>query len=534
MKNITLFLALLLFVFLPASAYNSKKKAAPQNFILDSNPRDKTNKSFVKIDSVVISRFFRRYPNVIKHKSDLTTFYKKKNFTSIWLNHNGIIDFAQLLYSKVNQIPDEGLPLGFAYKDQVAMIFDKKLSATLNLTETELLLSVMYIYYVQKVYKGIGTEKLREIGWLLPTKKLSYLDLLQALLSNHLLLDRNESQFFEQYYKLREVLKKYQQIQQNGQWNTIVQEPTIWEYKPGDTSKTITQIRHRLTTTGDLEYNSESNLYDEELIKGMLNFKKRHGYKQDNSITSSHIQRMNIPIENYIKTIIVNMERCRWIAPEITKAKQYIFINIPSYKLLYKRDGKTELESNVFVGGTMNETVIFSSAISHLVFSPYWNIPTSIVESEIKTALKRDKNYLVTNEMEWTKKGLRQKPGFKNPLGKVKFMFPSASNIYLHDSPLRNLFESEYRAYSHGCINMNKAQELTYLILKDNPDWPVDSINKAMTSGKETTCILKNKIPIHIAYFTAWVNDLDEISFFIDVYQRDERVASLLMADDIP
>jgi murein L,D-transpeptidase YcbB/YkuD len=227
------------------------------------------------------------------------------------------------------------------------------------------------------------------------------------------------------------------------------------------------------------------------------------------------------------------MERCRWIAPEMTKTKEYIIINIPSFKLIYKRDGKTELESNVFVGGTMNETIIFSSAISHLIFSPYWNIPTSIVESEIKTALESDKNYLVANDMEWTKKGLRQRPGPKNPLGKVKFIFPSASDIYLHDSPVKNLFESEYRAYSHGCINVNKAQELTYLILKNNTDWSVDRITKAMESGDETICILKNKIPVHIGYFTAWVNDSGEISFFIDIYQRDDRLAEILFSETV-
>lgn len=532
MKNVAFFLALFLFVFSPATAYSSKNKVVNPISFAERPAKDKATKSFVKIDSSVISRFFKLYPNLKKHKSDLTALYKKRNYASIWFDNLGIVEFAYLLYSKVNQLEDDGLSSRFAYKGRVALIFDQKTASLITPAETELLLSAMYLFYAKKVYKGIDTEKIREIGWFLPTKNLSYSGLLQSLLANPQLLDKNEKQLFTQYYKLREVLKKYRQIEQNGQWNVIIQEAGIREYKLGDTSKTIRQIRHRLATTGDLNHDSESNLYEEELLEGMLNFKKRNGYKLDNSITSSHIQRMNIPIENYIKAIMVNMERCRWIAPEMTQAKQYIIINIPSFKLIYKRDGKTELESNVFVGGTMNETVIFSSAISHLVFSPYWNIPTSIVESEIKTALERDKNYLVANDMEWNKGGLRQKPGPKNPLGKVKFIFPSASDIYLHDSPVKNLFESEYRAYSHGCINVNKAQELTYLILKNNPDWPIDRINKAMESGKETTCLLKNKIPLHIGYFTTWVNDSGEISFFIDIYQRDERLAELLFSDD--
>ena len=533
MKNVVLSIALLLVSFLVASNNRTNAKTVPNTFLAQSLLKYKPERNFAKIDSLVISRFFKTYPNLKKYKSDVHLLYKKRDYNSIWLDGKGIIEFANLLYSKVNQLEEEGLLSRFTYKERIDLIFNKRTPNNLTYTETELLLSAMYIFYAKKVYKGIDIEKIREIGWFLPTKNLSYATLLTSLLADPELLDKNEKQFFSQYYKLRTVLKKYRQIQQNGDWNLIVTDSVIREYKPGDNSKTIGQIRQRLSVTGDLEQDSKSDVYDEELMDGILNFKKRNGYKSDHIITSSHIQKMNIPIENYIKTIMVNMERCRWIAPELTKAEEYILINIPSYKLIYKRNGKTELESNVFVGGTMNETVIFSSNISHLIFSPYWNIPTSIVQSEIKTAMDRDKNYLADNDMEWNKGSVRQKPGPKNPLGKVKFIFPSASDIYLHDSPAKSLFESEYRAYSHGCININKAQQLAYLILNNDSDWPADRIKKAMDSGKETTCILKRKIPVHIGYFTTWVNDSGEISFFNDIYQRDERLAELLFSDDI-
>lgn len=533
MKNVVLSIALLLFSFSLVYAHRNKSKTGIELSFVKTLPTHKTNNSFVKIDSTVISSFFKTYPNVKKYKSDVIALYKKRKYNPIWIDNQGIIEFADLLYSKVNHLQDDGLMSRFAYKEKADLIFNKKTQSNLTATETELLLSVMYIFYAKKVYKGIDIKKIREISWFLPTKNLSYATLLNSLLADPELLDKNEKELFSQYYKLRTVLKKYRQIEQNGDWNLIVRDSAIREYKPGDNSKTIGQIRQRLAVTGDLEQDSKSNLYDQELIAGILNFKRRNGYKMDHIITSSHIQRMNIPIENYTKTIMVNMERCRWIAPELAKAEEYIIINIPSFKLIYKRNGKTELESNVFVGGTMNETVIFSSNISHLIFSPYWNIPTSIVQSEIKTAMDRDKNYLADNDMEWNKGRVRQKPGPKNLLGKVKFIFPSASDIYLHDSPAKSLFESEYRAYSHGCININKAQELAYLILKNDPDWPVDRIKKAMDSGKETKCILKKKIPVHIGYFTAWVSDSGEISFFNDIYQRDDRLAELLFSETV-
>ena len=534
MRNNALSFAILLFALVITTVYPNRNTTLTDHEIscVNAFTQHKEEKSLVKIDSTIIVRFFKKYSNLKKYKADVNALYKKRNYNSIWYDSDGLIEFANLLHSKVNQLAQEGVKSHLAYQDKIDLIFNENSSEKLTATESELLLSAMYIFYAKKVYQGIDIEQIREVGWFLPAKNLSYLTLLNSLLVDPQLLEKNEKQLFGQYYKLREILKKYRKIEENREWNLISLDSSVWEYNPKDNSKTIGQIRQRLLVAGDLKHDSKSNVYDQELMEGILNFKKRNGYKADYSITKSHIQRMNIPIENYIKTIIVNMERCRWIAPELTKAEEYIIINIPSYKLIFKRNGKTEFESNVFVGGTMNETVIFSSSMSHIVFSPYWNIPKSIVDSEIKTAMDRDKNYIEANNMEWNKGGIRQKPGPNNPLGVVKFIFPNSNDIYLHDTPAKSLFESEYRAYSHGCINVNNAKELAYLILKNDSDWPVERINDAMKGQKEITCVLKKKIPVHIGYFTAWVNDSGEISFFNDIYQRDDRLAELLFSAD--
>jgi len=117
-------------------------------------------------------------------------------------------------------------------------------------------------------------------------------------------------------------------------------------------------------------------------------------------------------------------------------------------------------------------------------------------------------------------------------LGLFKFIFPNSNNIYLNENPARSLFEMEYKKFSHGCINVAKAKELAILILKDDPNWPIDRINDAMKGVKETTCVLKHKIPVHIGYFTAWVNDSGEICFYNDIYLRDDHLAELLFSDD--
>lgn len=534
MRKFVLSIVIILLGLILTSVYRIRKENLSANAISVVqflwNPT--VEKITIPIDSIIISRFFSKYPNLKKYQSNVRTLYKKRKYKPIWHDEKGLIEFAHLLYSKVNLLKEEGINSTIAYKDKIDGIFNAESRKTLSKTDTELLLSSLYLFYAKKVFHGIDTKKSKEMGWFLPRKLISYKNLLDSLLVTPQLLDKNEKQLFGQYYKMRSVLKKYRAIENNGDWNPIAVESPTKEYRPDDISKTIGQIRHRLYVTGDLKQDSKSNLYDTSLMAGVLNFKKRNGYKLNYTLSSKHLDRMNIPIEKYIKTIIVNMERCRWIAPELANAKEYLIINIPSFKLLFKRNGKTVLESNVFVGKSITETVVFSSYMTYIAFSPYWNLPRSIIENELKTAMAEDPNYLESHNMEWNNGNVRQKPGPKNSLGLVKFVFPNSNDMYLHDTPSKSLFEYETRAYSHGCINVKKAKELALLILQNDVDWPIERINEAMKGEKETICILKKKIPVHIGYFTAWVNDTGEISFYTDIYDRDERLAQLLISED--
>jgi murein L,D-transpeptidase YcbB/YkuD len=222
------------------------------------------------------------------------------------------------------------------------------------------------------------------------------------------------------------------------------------------------------------------------------------------------------------------MERCRWISTDFIQGGEYIAVNIPSYKVRYIKDGKLRLESNVVVGKILNKTVVFSGKMSYLVFSPYWNIPKTILEKEIKPGIAEDPNYLEKNNMEWHNNEVRQRPGIENSLGLVKFMFPNSNNIYLHDSPAKSLFNKESRAFSHGCIRVEKAKELANAILEDDKNWNPEKISEAMNSGIEQNYGLKKKIPVYIAYFTASADENGTVSFYEDVYDRDNRLASFL------
>lgn len=527
MKKIVLALVIMLLLFSISAIYGNRKLNSANKVISSGQVFQEPI-----VSKAILSAFFKKYPYLKNYQSEVNALYKKRKYTLIWHDKEGLIEFANLLYSKVNRLKEEGLESTLPYKDEIDGIFDGESNNKLSKTDIEIFLSSMYVYYAQKVYKGIDSKKTTEIGWFIPRKNISYVNLLDSLLVDSRLLNKNETQLLDQYYKLRELLKKYRQIEEKGGWNSITMDPSIKDYKPDDSSKVIGQIRKRLAITGDLKQDSKSNCYDEELMAGVLDYKRRNGFKLNYHIEPEHIKNLNIPVGARIKTIMVNMERCRWIDPELTKADEFIVINIPSFKLIYSKNGIRELESKVFVGKNMTETVIFSSKINQIVFSPYWNVPKSIIENELKFAMEQDKNYLVSHDMEWNNGNVRQKPGPKNSLGLVKFMFPNTNSIYLHDTPVKSLFEVETRAFSHGCINMEKAKELAVLILNDDPNWPIERINNAMNGGKEITYFLKKPIPVHIGYFTTWVDESGIINFYRDIYQRDDRLAELLFEDD--
>ncbi|NTW24447.1 MAG: L,D-transpeptidase family protein [Lentimicrobium sp.] len=480
------------------------------------------------IDSTLIAPFFEEYPVLKKYERDLLAIYRNYEYSPIWFDEKGIIEYGNSLYSKSKDLEEQGISAIFPYQAKIDGIFLEESKNKLKNTDAELMLTSLYLFYVDKVYKGIDSKTTTTIGWFLPRKKVSYTGLLDLLISDPKLQNGDSLVLFSQYHKLRDVLKQYRNIEQKGGWSPIALNPDIKSYKPNDTSDAIRQIRERLFITGDISQNNNSNYYDTDLEVAVKRYQVRNGFKPAAVITPEHIKDMNIPVNDRIKALVVNMERCRWISPEIYNAKEYIFANIPSFEMKFFRDGKVELDSQVVVGDSSTKTVIFSGKMSYIVFSPYWNLPKSIIEKEVKPGMEKNKNYLESHDMEWNNGNVRQKPGKNNSLGLVKFMFPNSNDIYFHDTPAKSKFRKENRAISHGCIRVEKARDLALTILKDDETWTPEKIDAAMKAGKESICTLKNKIPVHIGYFTAWVDEQGEINFYKDVYERDERLAALL------
>lgn len=481
-------------------------------------------------DSTLVESFFEKHPKLKNFQADVTQLYRKHQYHYVWYDESGINEFGNLLHNKINTLQEEGIEHITPYKEELDQVYANPENQEKPNIETELLNSALYFYYAYTVYHGVDTKKSIEMEWHLPRKKQSYVNYLDSLLTNPGLINKDEKGLIAQYFLLKKVLKKYREIEKKGGWKTITIDSSTKSYKIGDSSRVIAQIRERLFISGDIARDSKSAIYDKELSKAVLKYKKKTGSFASTILLQKHIKDLNIPVAERIKTLTINMERCRWISNDIFKAKEFIAINIPSYQLSYFIDGKPALRLKTVVGKALNKTVIFSAPMKYIVFSPYWNVPKSILDKEILPGIEKNENYLAEHDMEWHNDFVRQKPGPKNSLGLIKFLFPNSNDIYLHDTPSKSLFDREDRAFSHGCIRIQNPNLLAETILRNDKKWDAAKIDAAMNSGVESWYTLKNKIPVYIGYFTAWVDEDNNVHFYEDVYKRDEALATLLFA----
>ncbi|MBK0369111.1 L,D-transpeptidase family protein [Flavobacterium agrisoli] len=481
----------------------------------------------IPIDSNTITNFYERFPKLASYQKDVRYLYQKNGNKQVWLDHKGIIEFGHTLFDKYRDIESEGLSKSFPYNDSLIGLFENN-KKQVKTASNDLLISNLYFYYADKVYRGVDAKTTTSLEWLLPRKKLDYQNFIDSLFKADSKVKIGQPKMFSQYYKLREALQKYKKIETNGGWKSIAVSEDFKSFTIGDSAEAILQIRERLVLTGELAENNQSPVCDSTLLAAVNQYQIHHGIKSKNKIISQDIAEMNVPVADRIKTIVVNMERCRWLDPELEKDKEFLAVNIPEFKLYLVRDGQVAFTSPVVVGKMMTQTVIFSGMMQYVVFSPYWNVPNSIINKEIKPGMARDKNYLKKKNLEWNNGRVRQLPGRNNSLGLVKFLFPNSNNIYLHDTPSKSLFERESRAFSHGCVRVGKPRDLAIELLKDNPNWIPEKIDTAMHAGKEKWVTLQHKIPVYIGYFTAWVDRDGKLNFYRDVYQRDNPLAKLL------
>jgi murein L,D-transpeptidase YcbB/YkuD len=336
-----------------------------------------------------------------------------------------------------------------------------------------------------------------------------------------------------EYARLQKALDDLNGQKEKGGWIKV------------SSARAVDELRQRLTMSGHLKPgsgNGEPGTAD--LATAVKSFQELHSLPATGVVDDKTLAAINVPLDWRIHQVAINMQRWRYMPDDL--GERHFLVNIPYFHLIARESGKPVMDIRVVVGKPGNNTPIFSEDMESVVFSPYWNIPDTIAENETAPAVARDPNYLSrqgievlrvsssgtetvdASRVDWDSadavKGLvfRQKPGDGNALGHVKFLFPNPYNVYLHDTPADALFAKPGRAFSHGCIRVEEPETLAKYVLKDYPEWDDESIFAAMRSGVEKHVRLKTKIPVHITYFTAWVDENGGLHFQPDVYGYDK------------
>ena len=348
-----------------------------------------------------------------------------------------------------------------------------------------------------------------------------------------------------EYLALMKGLAALQGAKGKGGWPAVPAKVLA----PGVSHPAVAVLRTRLAASGDLGAATTSGrTYDAALEDAVRVFQEHHGLPRTGRLDPKTLAVLNVPLETRLGQVALNLERWRWLPDDL--GARHFRVNVPYFHLEAYERGQVVLDIRAVVGKQGNETPIFSERMTHVVLSPYWNIPPRIAAEETLPALSADPDYLDRQNIEvvsvagsrpavidpgsldWDDedalKGVRfrQRPGAGNALGFVKFMFPNAYDVYVHDTPADALFSRLGRAFSHGCVRVEEPLALAEYVLRDQPRWTPAAIETAMHSGTEQHVKLREAIPIHIVYFTAWVDASGGLHFRDDVYGHDAKQAA--------
>jgi murein L,D-transpeptidase YcbB/YkuD len=492
--------------------YSITKENAYNDIFLDSSAMEKFIASNAVSDSIT---------------ENMRDFYNVRNFEFAWFDSKGLTE------------PALGFRSLYKYStDSVNKQLDRRLDDLLlhesnidptdpSIIKMELQLTKRFIQYTLETYKDEDVDA-RIFETFVPIKKQSALALADSILSRKNKDNEKYAATTPYYSELKQQLAKYVDLNKKGGWDTI--RVTKTKFVAGKKFPELLVIKKRLTATGEFTANDTTDVFTPELGEAIKDYQSTHGITPDGKITASLIKSMNVSPIHRIQQLLVNMERMRWMP--VKRDGKLIMVNIPEFMLHITEGDKHVIHMAVVVGKEGHTTTMFSDDLEQIVFSPYWNIPPSIVKNEIIPSINKNPNYLAQNNMERTSDGgIRQLPGPKNSLGRVKFLFPNSFNIYFHDTPAKSLFEKDNRAASHGCIRLSDPVTMANYLLQDSPEWTPEKIEEAMNRGVEKTVQLKHSVPVIITYYTAWVDEDKKMNFREDVYGNDSTIAAKMFSD---
>jgi murein L,D-transpeptidase YcbB/YkuD len=328
------------------------------------------------------------------------------------------------------------------------------------------------------------------------------------------------------YQRLKTMLGQLRRLAAEGGWPGVGKGVTL---KPGMDEPRVMEVRRRLMVEGDVpEESAAGTFYDRVLEEGVKRFQARHGIVVDGAVGPRTLNAMNVPVRARIDQVLINLERWRDMPRDFGRG--HIMVNVPAASLDVVEDGTVLFSMKTVVGDKDHPTPVLQTSTAAVVLNPHWSIPSSIWTKEIQPKLRKDRQYLVKNEIVFTPgKGYQQVPGAKNPLGRLKFDTPNRFDVYLHDTPGRNAFDRAARAQSHGCVRVEDARGLAAFLLQ-NQDWTPESIATAIDLGETQRVELKKRWRVHLFYATAFMAADGTVNFRDDIYGRDQRMREAMLA----
>jgi len=500
-----------------------------------------------------------RWPNFVDYRSWLQKFYQPTGFAPAWVSGSQPVPTALSIIEIFRNAGEKGLNP----EDYDASRWDDRLQTLksspsgLAVARFDVSLTVCTMRYVSDLRIGRIDPQHFKFGLSVEEKKYDLAQFLRdrVIPSSNLkaTLDGVEPPFAA-YRRTEQALARYTELARmdDGEKLPAVTKPI----EPGQPYAGVPRLTRFLRLVGDLPQDAASSantsVYTGALVDAVKRFQRRHGLDEDGRLTAETIKQLNVALVDRVRQLQLTLERWRWLPAEFSAPP--IIVNIPDFRLrALDEDNNVALDMRVVVGKAMRtQTPVFSRDMTYVVLRPYWNVPPSILRSEIVPAIQRDRGYIArknfevaTNDGRVVTSGeisddvlaqlkagklmVRQKPGPTNALGLVKLIFPNENNVYLHSTPSQNLFSRSRRDFSHGCIRVEKPAELTAWALRNNPGWTLERVQQGMQGGNDNvTVTLTKPVPVFIVYGTALAYPNGDVHFTDDIYGFDAQLATAL------
>lgn len=498
-----------------------------------------------------------RWPNFTDYRTALREFYEPTGYAPAWVQGTQPVPQALSLIERFKDAWKKGLNP----EDYDASRWEERIRALPTggpaVARFDVALSVCTMRYVSDLRIGRVNPVHFDFGLNVQQKKY---DLAQFLRNRILtapdpqtVVDEVEPPFAG-YRRTELALARYVELARadDGEKLPIVTKPI----DPGQTYAGVLRLARFLRIVGDLSPDAvlpaDSQIYAAPLVDAIKHFQLRHGLDADGRLGPATIKQLNVPLQDRVLQLQLTLERWRWLPAEFSAPP--IVVNIPDFRLrALDEKNNVVMDMRVVVGKAMRtQTPVFTREMTYVVLRPYWNVPPSILRSEIVPAIQRDRSYIARKNYEVTthdgkvvtsgeisddvlaelragKLAVRQKPGPTNALGLVKLIFPNEFNVYLHSTPSPELFSRSRRDFSHGCIRVEKPAELATWALRNNPGWTLEKVQQGMQNGKDNVTVnLLKRVPVFIVYGTALAYENGDVHFSDDIYGHDARLAAAL------